>query len=940
MINDFLKEIKVYLREDNIYTDDLRLLAWGTDASFYRLIPKIAIQTSNEWEISFLLQKAAKYNLPVTFRAAGTSLSGQSLSDSVLIIAGQHWQNFEVLNNGNAIRLQPGIIGERVNEILKPYGKKFSPDPASIKSAMIGGILANNASGMSCGIRENSYQMLVSARIVFADGAILDTSDEQSKNNFIQTHADFLREIERIRDEIKNDEELYSFIKKKYEIKNVTGLSLQPFVDFEDPFDIILHLMVGSEGTLGFVSEAVFKTTDNCPYSASGFAYFENMHLACQAVQKLKNLPVSAVEFFDRKAIASVEDKFNNIPELKCLPADGAALLIKIESDDEEILHQRIDQVENLLSNAKVLFPVHFTDQPDEYNAYWDMRSGIFPTVGSTRPSGTTCLIEDVCFRMENLADATDDLDQILLRNHYEDAVIYGHALAGNLHFIISQRFDNEENIHQYETMMNEVVNLVVNKYHGSLKAEHGTGRNIAPFVSKEWGEKAYGFMKRIKQLFDPQGILNPEVIFNEHPRCYVENIKPLPNTHPLIDKCIECGFCEVNCVSAGFTISSRQRIVVQREIARLKATKENPKRLKKLEKEFLFMGNQSCATDGLCATSCPVEINVGDYVHYLREEQLKNKKVAQFLGKWTAEHFHLVANSLRSVLSLAYTAEKILGKRAMSVITRGLRVISGNTFPFWSPALPKPQHKIIPPPISDNPLKVVYFPSCLNQMMSVSSNDPEQTPLIEKMISFLNKAGYDVIFPKNMEKMCCGSIWESKGLLSIADQKSSELEKALLEASENGRYPVLCDQSPCLFRMRQKMHQLSLYEPVEFIDKFLLDKLEFYPIDEPITIHATCSTTKMGLKPTLIKIAKLCSKQVLIPEEVGCCAFAGDKGFMMPELNAHALRKLRPQIEKSNVKTGYSNSRTCEIGLNTNTGIPYMSIVYLVDKCTKRKEL
>lgn len=939
MIENFLKEIKTFIPKERIYTDDLRLLAWGTDASFYRLIPKIAIQTTNELEISLLLRKAAKYNLPVTFRAAGTSLSGQSVSDSVLIIAGYHWQNYEVLDKGNFIRVQPGVVGERINEILKQYRKRFSPDPASIKSAMVGGILANNASGMSCGMHENSYQMLVSARIIFTDGTILDTSDEQSKNNFIQTHADFFQGIERIRDEIKQDKELFSLIRKKYEIKNVTGLSLQPFVDFEDPFDIILHLMVGSEGTLGFVSEAVFKTTNDQPYSASGFAYFENMHLACEAVQKLKDFPVSAVEFFDRKAIASVEDKFNNIPELKRLPSEGAALLIKIESDDKEILHQRINQVENLLSNAKVLFPVHFTDQPDEYNAYWDMRSGIFPTVGSTRPPATTCLIEDVCFRMENLADATDDLHQILLRNHYDDAVIYGHALAGNLHFIISQRFDSEENIHQYETMMNEVVDLVVNKYYGSLKAEHGTGRNMAPFVSKEWGEKAYGFMKKIKQLFDPQGILNPGVIFNEHPRCHVENIKPLPIAHPLIDKCIECGFCEVNCVSAGFTISSRQRVVVQREIARLKSTKENPKRLKNLEKEFLFMGNQSCATDGLCATSCPVEINVGDYVHYLREEQLKNKRIAQFLGKWTAKHFQFVASSLKSVLCLASTAQKLLGDKLMFFTTKGLRVISGKTFPFWSPALPKPKNKIIPPPLTENPLKVVYFPSCLNQMMSISPNDPEQTPLIEKMISFLNKAGYEVIFPKNMEKMCCGSIWESKGLLSVADQKSLELETALLEASENGRYPILCDQSPCLFRMRQKMHQLSLYEPVEFIDKFLLDKLDFYPIDEPITIHATCTTIKMGLKPTLIKIAQMCSTQVLIPEEVGCCAFAGDKGFMLPELNAHALRKLRPQIEKSNVKIGYSNSRTCEIGLNTNTGIPYMSIVYLVDKCTKKKE-
>jgi len=940
MIDSFLSEIRGFIPEKRIYTDELRLLAWGTDAGFYRLLPKVVVQSASEIEVSLLLRAATKYHLPVTFRAAGTSLSGQAISDSVLILAGNNWEKYELAPDASSIRLQPGIVGERVNQILKPFGKKFPPDPASIKSAMVGGIIVNNASGMSCGTRENSYRMLISTRIVLPDGSVLDTGDEESKAVFAKTHPEFLRKIEDLRDEIHKDETLHRLIEKKYQIKNVTGLSINSFIDFDDPFDIIAHLMVGSEGTLAFLSEAVLKTTTDYPYKASAMAYFANMHLACETVKKLKSSPVSAAEFFDRKAIRSVEDKFETIPELKTLPDDSAALLIKIEALNEYELRDKILQVEKVLSDSQTLLPVHFTDKESEYKVYWDMRSGIFPSVGSTRPLGTTCLIEDVAFSIEDLAEATDDLHEIFIKNHYEDAVIYGHALDGNLHFIISQRFDKEEFIRQYEKMMNEVIEMVVEKYHGSLKAEHGTGRNMAPFVKKEWGEKAFSIMQQVKQLFDHEGILNPGVIFNENPRCHLENIKPMPAVHPLIDKCIECGFCEVNCVSAGFTMSSRQRIVVQREIKRLKNTNENARRLKQLEKSFSFMGEQSCAGDGLCATSCPVSINVGDYIHVLRNENMKSKATAQFLGRWSAKHFKWVASGLKSVLYIASTAQNVLGNKTMSFITKGMYKLSGGIFPLWTTAMPKRRSKIeVTTSVgSGSSLKVVYFPSCLNQMMGTSKNDPEQTPLIEKTVSLLHKAGYEVIFPKNMEKMCCGSIWESKGLLSIAEKKSSELEAALREASENGKIPILCDQSPCLYHMRNSMKQLPLYEPVEFIHEFLLDKLDFTPIDEPIAIHATCSTIKMGLQPKLVKIAKLCSTQVMIPEEIGCCGFAGDKGFTMPELNAHALRKLRPQIEKANVKVGYSNSRTCEIGLNTNTGIPYQSIVYLVDKCSKKK--
>lgn len=929
----YLKEIRTFIPEERIYTDELRRLAWGTDASFYRLIPKIVIRSVNEQEVSYLLAISSKFELPVTFRAAGTSLSGQTLTDSILIVAGKHWEKSTIEKNGEIIRMQPGLIGQRVNEILKPFKRKFSPDPASIKSAMIGGIIMNNASGMNCGTHANSDKVLLSARIVFSDGIVLDTGNENSRDNFIAEKPEFIKKTEELRDRIHANKQLADRIRKKYSIKNVTGLNLLPFVIYDDPFDIITHLMVGSEGTLAFLSEVTMKTEHDYPYKASAMLYFEDIKEACRAVVAMKELKdnenqwiVKGAELLDSKSLESVKDTTGQ---------GLTAVLTETKGDTEAELNASIAAITDCLSAFKLFTSPHFTAKEEEYAPYWQIRSGIFPSVGGTRQPGTTCLIEDVAFPIQHLPEATAELQSLIERHGYADACIYGHALEGNYHFIINQSFSEQAEIDRYDALMNDVIQLVVNKYDGSLKAEHGTGRNMAPFVRYEWGDDAWTIMQQVKQLFDPQNLLNPGVIFNDDPQCHLRNLKPLPLTNPIVDKCIECGFCEINCLTAGFTLSSRQRIIIQREISRLKTTGEDQRRLQTLIRDFRYAGNQTCAGDGLCATSCPMHINTGDLTHYLRAEGLS--PFAKGIGALTAEHLSTIKQGLRPVLTLADTAHRVFGTSLLSGLTRGLHNTIG--IPLWTPAMPK-AYRLNRKKLKNYtaPLKVVYFPSCINQAMGVARHAGNEIAQVNKMISLLNKAGYEVLFPENMDNLCCGTIWESKGMEDIADQKSTELEQALLKASEQGKYPVLCDQSPCLYRMRHTIKNIKLYEPVEFINTFLVDKLVFKPVDNPISIHVTCSMKKMGLGEQLIALAKRCSNNVLVPEEVGCCGFAGDKGFTHPEVNNYALRKLQPQIKAAGIKTGYSNSRTCEIGLSTNTGIPYISIVYLVDQCTEEK--
>ena len=1002
MLNEFLSDIRQFLPSERIYTDELRTLGWGTDASFYRQIPKVVIRSDSEEEISRIVRICRKYKLPFTFRAAGTSLSGQSCTDSVLIVAGKHWEQYRLADDHETITLQPGIVGSRVNEILKPYGRVFPPDPASIGSAMVGGIVINNASGMNCGVHANSDRMMLSARIILTDGTILDTGSEKSREAFRKSHPEFLEKIEALRDKVRSDKDLTERISKKYSIKNVTGLNLRPLVAYDDPFDIIVHSMVGSEGTLAFLSEVTMKTLKDYPFKASAMVYFMTMKESCEAVVAMKKLKagdedlgmsaeqlmVKSAEMLDYKSLSSVDDPVylqykadvdaGKIEGVK--PGDYhnlTAILTETKGITHEQLLEKIAKIKACLGQFRLYIPADFTEDPAVYGKYWAIRSGIFPSVGGTRPLGTSCLIEDVAFPIESLPEATVKLQKLIAEHGYDDACIYGHAFEGNYHFILNQSFADEHEVARYAEMMRDVAKLVVEGYDGSLKAEHGTGRNMAPFVKYEWGDKAYEVMKELKAIFDPDGLLNQGVIFNNDPDCFIKCLKPLPvldfdfdkvpdgglylmdptlstaketiNQVKRANKCIECGFCEVNCMSCGLTLSSRMRIAVQREIRHLSMTGSDPERLATLKRQYKYYGDQTCATDGLCATSCPMKINTGELTHLIRQMDMNDNPMGYKIGEFAANHMAGIKSGLRVVLDVAHLGHITLGPTLMTSVCRAMNKMG---LPLWTTAMPKKHRqpkksdltqfiieKSLSPHHSSLSSKVVYFPSCINQTMGQSKQGGKIHDLVDEVIQLMAKAGYEVIFPEGMEKMCCGQIWESKGMLDIADRKSAELEAALWKASEEGKYPVLCAQSPCLHRMRKVMHKLKLYEPAEFIMTYLVDRLDFHPTDKHIALHLTCSTREMGVDKDMIALAKMCSNNVFLPEGVGCCGFAGDRGFTFPEMNRYGLRKLKPQIEKNHIEVGYSNSRTCEIGLETNTGIPYMSIVYLVNQCTTAKK-
>lgn len=937
---EFIQELKKTLAQKNIITDPLQTLAYSSDASFYRLIPKVVVFIDNEQQMVNTLALAFEKNLAVNFRAAGTSLSGQGQTDSILLIATTAWQDYQIFENGLKAKFQPGITGGKANAILRKYGRKIGPDPGSINAAMIGGIASNNASGMCCGTSQNSYNTIADIRLVLANGTILDTSCEQSKKQFLQTHTSFIQQITDLRDRVQGDSVLFERIKRKYKIKNTTGYSLNALCDFTDPFDIIKHLIIGSEGTLAFISDITYHTVENFAFKACSLILFENMQQACLAVPLLKQAPVAAVELMDRNSIRSIENEALAPAYFKTLPNSTCVLLVEVQGNSQEDLLIKQQAIKESIKDIATLKPFVFTSDPAIYAFNWKARNGLLPSVGAMRKTGTTCIIEDVAFKVEDLAKATRALTDLFKELHYHDAVLFGHALEGNLHLVFSQDFQSPSQVSRYAKLMDGIVDIVVNKFDGSLKAEHGTGRNMAPFVEKEWGAQAYQVMQQIKAIFDPKGILNPGVILNPNIHVHLEHLKPSVATNEIIDKCIECGFCESHCVSNNLTLSPRGRIVVAKEIQRLKNTQENPSVLKSLLDKSSYYLDQTCATDGLCALACPVGIDTGLFVKDLRSKNIPVKKLERFNKK--SFNLKRLTKTGRTSLRVLSKINSFIGDKTMFNTALTLRKLSGNKLPLWTPYMPLASQKIIVSSAKhiQQENKIVYIPSCINRTMGKSKFDPKaEKDLIQTTVSLMQRAGYQIIYPENIDNLCCAMPFSSKGYKHKATEFTQELYQGLLKASSAGQYPIVFDMSPCYHHFTQEIDlgNLKIYDPVSCMLELIVPKLQIKQKVKSVDLFSVCSLKKDTLEDKLYQLGLLCSEKVNMLE-FNCCGFAGDKGFFTPELNKHGTQNIQAQISKDS-NGCYSTSRTCEIGLSQYSKANFKSIFYLVDKVTQLEQ-
>ena len=945
-----LREALVRIADnERVLTRPIDLLAFAADASFYRLIPKAVVLAKGAAEIQALFECSRQSRIPLTFRAAGTSLSGQAITDGILVEAARHWRGARAEDGGKKVRVQPGVIGGQVNQLLRPYGVKMGPDPASINACMMGGILANNSSGMCCGVAQNAYHTLDSITFVLPSGTVVDTAQPDAAELFRTREPRLVQGILELKAEIEANPALRERIRAKYRMKNTTGYSLNAFVDFSDPLDIFQHLLIGSEGTLAFIAEAVLNTVPDLPVKYTGLLLFADLHAACAAIAPLRDAEAKALELMDRASLRSVENQPGIPASIRQLPAAAAGILAEFQGANVSARAAIEQQARDAVGALALLEPARFTFDPAEQALLWKIRQGLYPSVGAVRESGTTVIIEDVAFSLESLADATVDLTRLFAKHSYDNGIIFGHAKDGNLHFIITQSFNTQAAIDTYARFLDDMVRLVIDRYDGALKAEHGTGRNMAPFVEKEWGAQAYRIMKRLKELADPENLLNPGVIINPAADAHLQALKPTPTVEPEVDKCIECGFCEVKCPSRDLTATPRQRIVLRREMTRLINEHAPAEWLAALEADFPYTALDTCAVDGLCATACPVGIDTGQLTKRFR--RLRHSAAAHRRARNIAGNLAATEGMLRAALRAGHAVETVFGVGAMKAITGVMRSLTGGTIPRWSPDVPRAAKPL--PAAKRAGAQAVYFPSCISRVMGAIGDESADLSVAEALLTIAQRARVPLFIPQDVAGTCCGVPFSSKGFDQAHDVAANAAIERFWRWSEEGRLPIVVDTSPCTYGLltcreslteenKRKFDGLKILDAVAFVHDQLLPQLTVRRKQDSVALHPVCSVVKMGLTPKLEAVARACSNSVLVPQAAGCCGFAGDRGFLFPELTEAATRLEAAEIAAANLDPAaagsdyFSSSRTCEIGMTRATGRLCRSFLFLVERATR----
>ncbi|MDB5474136.1 MAG: FAD-binding oxidoreductase [Devosia sp.] len=931
-----------------MFTDPLMTYAWSGDASSYRLIPAAVVFINSEDEVRAVMAAARAEHLPITFRAAGTSLSGQAVTDGVLAVLGDGWRKLDIHPGAEQITLGPAIIVAQANRALKPFNKKLGPDPASQATCKIGGVVNNNSSGMCCGVAQNTYHTMARLRIVLTDGTMLDSGDAASRDAFRVSHAEMLDGLAQLHREVMADEALTALIRHKYRIKNTVGYSLNALVDYHDPLDILIHLMVGSEGTLGFVSEVTYNTVPEHPHKATALVPFPDPQSAGRAIIEMANggvqvtTGITAAEYIERRALQTVEHLVPMAPLLPWLTDNSPAVLIDVTAPDAATLASETARAMDLLERHGATH-VDFSTDEQRSHALWDIRKGFFASGGAARPKGTSMLTEDVAAPIERLAEFVLDMRQLLDAHRYEDAIIFGHALAGNLHFQMSDDFSKPGSAEKFDRFSQDLSQLVSVQYGGSLKAEHGTGRAIAPFVEAEWGPKAYAIMGRIKALFDPEMLLNPGVLLNADAHVHIKNLKVMPLADELVDLCIECGFCEPACPSHHMTLSPRQRIAVTRERERLRASGEDPARLSQLDADFQYPGLDTCAACNMCSTRCPVGIETGTMI--MGERGRRRGGTARSVAGFAADHRGAVETMMRGGVALADAARTIVPAAAVEAMTDAARRLSGERVPRLSRALrsgpgaPKardnrqdPRKSGFPVPIAQSGRPaVVYFPSCASRMFGAPESRHDLLAGPQAMLALLERAGFEVIVPEHLNGQCCGQPWQSKGFAQDAGRVGGELSRELSALSDAGRLSIVTDASTCAKHLRDFPGDAPVLDSAQFIVTHVLTRVSIARQLPVVAVHHNCSAQRLAEQPMTEAIARACASEIAVLSSVSCCGYAGDKGLFFPELNAHATRFVRSDIP-AGCTLGVSTVSTCASGLSEHAGIPFVSLASLVE--------
>jgi D-lactate dehydrogenase len=936
-------ELISLLGEDRVLSSASDIIRYASDASPYRKLPKAVIMARDATDVSKVVRFGRENGMGVTFRSGGTSLNGQGQTDGLMVDVRRHFGGIRVLEDGEKASIGPGTVLGHANKVLAPYGYKLGPDPASTDIATVGGVVANNSGGMRCGTTFDSYSTVEAMTFVTPAGTVIDTTRPDAEKAFMEAEPELANGLLKIREEILADSDLTARIRKKFEIKNTTGYRLCAFLDAETPVEIFRRLIVGSEGTLAFIADVTFRTVPLPKKTTLAWLHFPDIPTATEPVKALVDAGASAVELMVAPALITAGWNMPGAPEyFRDVEPTSAALLVEFPGDDDAALDAAEARAFEIVDRDALILETGFSRDEETIETNWKVREGLHGLIGKMKLPGSALIVEDVCVPPDRIAEAAEELRGLLAKHEFL-AGVAGHASAGNLHFMLTPDFAIQADLDRYEAFMDELVDLIITKYDGSLKAEHGTGINMAPYVELEWGKDALELMWRIKLLADPENKLNPGAILNRDATAHLKDLKTTPQVEEVANACVECGFCEPVCPSRNLTTTPRQRIVLRREMVR---QGEDTAVRRALLEEYEYMALETCAADGSCLLSCPVGIDTGAFVKGFRTEQ--NTPAAEKMALRAAQRWDRVEKLSRSGLRLGNAISKVTTDGAMRGLTKAARkFMSDELVPEWGEKMPPAAAPHLPQTTSHG-AAAVYMPACINRMFGRSKGDDGELSLPEAMVAVSARAGVPVWIPEDVEGTCCSVPWSSKGFKDAHAFKANQTVERLWRWTGGGTLPLVIDASSCghgltdfgpgvLTEENEARHQeIEVIDSVAWAEQYLLPGLDIKKKTDSVTVHPTCSGRHMGLDRALSRIANELADDVHVPDTATCCGFAGDRGFLHPELTASATTQEAIEVRANPTTSHISSNRTCEVGMERATGEPYGSVIYLLEELSR----
>ncbi|MFP5071965.1 FAD-binding and (Fe-S)-binding domain-containing protein [Pseudonocardia nantongensis] len=926
------------VRPGAVRTRAIDRLGMAHDASHFARTPQAVVTAASAGDVARLFTAASASGVPLTFRAGGTSLSGQAVTDGILVDARRHFRDIEILDDGARVRVGPGATVRAVNARLAARGRMLGPDPASEVACTLGGVVANNSSGMACGTAANSYALLDSLEIALPSGTTLDTGRPGADDELRAREPGLWAGLARIRDRLRGDTTLRAAVERQFSLKNTMGYGLNSFLDHDRPADILARLIVGSEGTLAFIASITMRTVPVLAHTRTGLLIFDSLAAANRALPELVDSDPATIELLDATSLRVGQADTDADPRLRALTVDGhAGLLVEYRGHTAAEADERAGAAAGLLGRLPLQGPRELSADPVAKAGLWKLRKGLYAKVAEARPSGTAALLEDIAVPVPDLLPTCEGLIELFGRHGYDDAVIFGHAKDGNVHFMLTERLGDAggdtSGRDRFGRFTDDMVDMVLARG-GTLKAEHGTGRMMSPFVRRQYGDELYEVMGEIKRLCDPQGLLSPGVILDDDPAAHLSDLKSAPPVESEVDRCVECGFCEPVCPSRDLTTTPRQRIVLRRELEKARAAGDRAL-VAELEADYAYDGVDTCAVDGMCGTACPVLINTGDLVRRLRAE--RPQPVAAKGWAFAARHWGATTKVAGTALSLARV---VPGAAAVTAAAR--RVADPEQVPQWSADLPRGGGPREPAGLVTTDADLILFSSCTGVMFGSEGADGG-AGAASAFVRLCHRAGIRAGAPAGLASLCCGTPWKSKGLRDGAAAMAGRVLPALWAATDRGRLPVVTDASSCTEGLRATVsggpaeyRSLRILDAVDYAAEHLLPRLTVHEQLGRIVLHPTCSATQLGLVEPLWALAGSVAAEVVVPDSWGCCGFAGDRGLLHPELTAAATAPQAWELAAVDADAHVSCNRTCELGMSRATGRNYEHVLETLERATR----